>query len=67
MSPEKRADLHDAIGNLVDREDKSVSPSPSNGSEGEGSPWRSIQQKSIELLNLLSNYYLTFYCAQINP
>ena len=38
MSPEKRADLHDAIGNLVDREDKSVSPSPSNGSEGEGSP-----------------------------
>lgn len=38
MSPEKRADLLEAMSNLVDREDKSVSPSPSNGSEGEGSP-----------------------------
>jgi len=38
MSPEKRADLLEAMGNLVDRDDKSVSPSPSNGSEGEGSP-----------------------------
>jgi len=38
MTPEKRSDLLDAISNLVDREDKSVSPSPSNGSEGEGSP-----------------------------
>ena len=38
MSPEKCADLLEAMGNLVDRDDKSVSPSPSNGSEGEGSP-----------------------------
>jgi len=38
MSPEKRADFMGAVGNLGDRDDKSVSPSPSNSSEGEGSP-----------------------------
>jgi len=35
MSPEKRADFLAAVGNLGDRDEKSVSPSPSNGSEGE--------------------------------
>jgi len=38
MSPEKRAEFLEAVGNIDDRDDKSVSPSPSNGSEGESSP-----------------------------
>lgn len=38
MSPEKRAEFIDAVENIGDRDEKSVSPSPSNTSEGETSP-----------------------------
>ena len=38
MTPEKRVEFVEAIENIGDREGKSVSPSPSNVSEGEGSP-----------------------------
>jgi len=38
MTPEKRGEFMEAVENIGDREEKSVSPSPSNASEGEGSP-----------------------------
>lgn len=38
MTPEKRGEFVEAVENIGDREEKSVSPSPSNASEGEGSP-----------------------------
>ena len=37
MTPEKRAEFMEAVDNIGDREEKSVSPSPSNASEGEAS------------------------------
>ena len=38
MSQEKRAEFIAAVENIGDRDEKSVSPSPSNTSEGETSP-----------------------------
>ena len=38
MSPDKRAEFVEAVENIGDRDEKSVSPSPSNTSEGENSP-----------------------------